>query len=267
LGYSVEAFLAYIACGLVAGLLAGLLGVGGGLVIVPVLTLIFMSQGFANEVIVHMAVGTSLATIILTSISSVRAHHLRQAVLWPVVWQLVPGIILGALLGAAIADAMPTSVLRNFFAIFEILVAVQMLTSLKPQAHRSLPGRAGMSVAGTTIGMISSIVGIGGGTLTVPFLVWCRVTIHQAIGTSSACGLPIALGGAIGFMLMGWDEVWLPEYSTGFVYWPAWLGIVSASVLAAPLGAALAHRLPAQRLKKGFAIFLLILAAVMLLSR
>ena len=261
------AFLAYIFCGAVAGLLAGLLGVGGGLVIVPVLTMVFAMQAFSPEIIVHMAIGTSLATIVFTSLSSVRAHHLRQAVDWLVVWQLVPGIIIGALLGAVIAEAMPTNILRSFFALFEIMVAIQMLASLSPQGHRELPGKTGMSLAGSGIGLISSIVGIGGGTLTVPFLVWCRVAIHKAIGTSSACGLPIAVGGSTGFIIMGWGNQALPASSSGFVYWPAWLGIVSASVLAAPLGAALAHHLSAQGLKKMFAIFLLALASMMLLVK
>lgn len=260
------AFLAYILCGVVAGLLAGLLGVGGGLVIVPVLSLLFAMQSFSPEVIVHLAIGTSLATIVFTSLSSVRAHHLKQAVDWPVVWQLVPGIIIGALLGAVVAEAMPTNILRSFFAVFELAVAVQMLASLSPQGHRVLPGRTGMSLAGSGIGLISSIVGIGGGTLTVPFLVWCRVAIHKAIGTSSACGLPIALGGSIGFIIMGWGNQALPATSSGFVYWPAWLGIVFASVLAAPMGASLAHRLPARKLKKVFAVFLLCLAALMQLG-
>lgn len=255
-----EALLAYILCGIVAGILAGLLGVGGGLVIVPVLSAVFAMQGFAADVIVHMAVGTSLATIVFTSISSVRAHHQRQAVLWPVVWQLVPGIVTGALLGAVVADAMPTNILRTFFAAFELLVAIQMFLSLRPQAGRDLPGSWGMSLAGSGIGLISSIVGIGGGTLTVPFLVWCRVAVHKAIGTSSACGLPIAIGGTLGFIVMGWDKSFLPAPSSGYVYWPAWLGIVSASVVAAPVGAALAHRLPAQKLKRVFAFFLLFLA-------
>ena len=262
-----EAFLAYLLCGTVAGVLAGLLGVGGGLVIVPVLSVLFAMQGFASDVMVHVAVGTSLATIVFTSLSSVRAHHKRRAVLWPVVWQLVPGIVIGALLGAAVANAMPTNILRTFFAVFEVLVAIQMFLSLRPQAERDLPARWGMSLAGSSIGLISSIVGIGGGTLTVPFLVWCRVTVHQAIGTSSACGLPIALGGTIGFIVMGWENPVLPASSSGYVYWPAWVGIVTASVVAAPAGASLAHRLPAKSLKKIFAIFLLVLAAIMLLAK
>lgn len=262
-----EVFLAYIICGLVAGILAGLLGVGGGLVIVPVLSMLFAMQGFAGDVIVHMAVGTSLATIVLTSIASVRAHHKKKAVLWPVVWKLVPGIIVGALMGAAVADAMPTGLLRAVFAGFEVLVAIQMFLSLRPQAGRDLPGRWGMSLAGSGIGLISSIVGIGGGTLTVPFLVWCRVAVHQAIGTSSACGLPIAIGGTLGFIATGWKQPLLPALSSGYVYWPAWLGIVASSIIAAPMGARLAHRLAAHSLKKVFAVFLLVLATIMIFAK
>jgi len=238
-----ETGILYLCLGAVAGTLAGLLGVGGGLIIVPVLALVFREAGMDPELIMHLAIGTSLATIVLTSLSSVRAHHRRGAVLWPLVWRLSPGIVLGALLGAVLADAMHGLWLSRFFGVFELFVAVQMAMGLRPAPHRGLPGAAGMFGAGGLIGTVSAIVGIGGGTLTVPFLSWCNVEMRKAVATSSACGLPIALAGALGFVLTGLDARGLPAWSSGYVYWPAFLGIVVASVAFAPMGAALAHRL------------------------
>lgn len=261
-----EVVIIYLLLGAFAGLVAGLLGVGGGLIIVPVLVFIFTGQGVAEHLIVHLAVGTSLATIVFTSISSVRAHHQHGAVLWPVFWQLTPGIVIGAWLGALFADVLASDQLRRFFGVFELLVAIQMTFNVKPRPHRQLPGRAGMVGAGSVIGAISAIVGIGGGTMTVPFLVWCNVAMRKAVATSSACGLPIAVAGATGFIVTGWNAVDLPVYSSGYVYWPAFIGIVIASVLSAPLGARLAHRLPAAQLKRIFAVLLYILGLRMLLG-
>lgn len=261
-----ETYLIYIVLGLFSGVVAGLLGVGGGLIIVPVLVMIFQQQGLEPGIVVHLAIGTSLATIIFTSISSVRAHHSHGAVLWPEFFKLTPGILLGALLGALLADKMSSLVLQRFFAIFELSVATQMWLELRPNAARRLPERMGMAAVGGVIGTVSAIVGIGGGTLTVPFLVWCNVVTQKAVATSSAVGLPIAIAGAIGFMLTGWQESGLPPASTGFVYWPAFLGIVATSVLSAPFGAWLAHKLPAKILKKVFAIFIAILGLRMLLG-
>ncbi|MDH5179652.1 MAG: sulfite exporter TauE/SafE family protein [Gammaproteobacteria bacterium] len=261
-----EVYLIYGVLGLFTGVVAGLLGVGGGLIIVPVLVMIFQQQGFNADIIVHLAVGTSLATIVFTSLSSVRAHHAHGAVLWPVFWRLTPGIVVGALLGAVAAELMSAAFLKRFFAVFELAVALQMWLGLRPDAARALPGRWAMSGAGGVIGLVSAIVGIGGGTLTVPFLVWCNVTMQKAVATSSATGLPIAVAGATGFMLTGWGESSLPAQSSGFVYQPAFFGIVVTSVLSAPLGAWLAHKLPAKVLKKVFAIFIAILGLRMLLG-
>ncbi len=255
----------YLATGAFAGTLAGLLGVGGGLIIVPILALSFASQGIAGEVQMHLAVGTSLATIIFTSLSSVYAHQRRGAVSWPAFRAMTPGIILGAFLGAVIARWLPTFSLRTLFGLFELFVAIQMALSLKPAPHRSLPGRLGMSGAGVIIGSLSALVGVGGGTLTVPFLLWCNVTIHRAIATSAACGLPIAVAGATGFVISGWHNALLPEWSSGYLYWPALLGVVSASILFAPLGARLAHSMPTLVLKRLFALLLLGLALRMLI--
>ncbi len=263
---SVLAWLSWMALGSVAGLLAGLFGVGGGLIIVPVLAMLFGAQGLDTAIIMHLALGTSLATIVVTSISSMRAHHKHGAIDWQVFRRIVPGIVTGSWLGAMLADHLETSFLRMFFGGFECLVALQMGLGLKVSAHRGLPGVVGMSVAGVVIGAVSAIVGIGGGTLSVPFLGWCGVAIHRAVGTSAAIGLPIALAGAAGYMASGSDTGVLPVWSSGYVYWPAFLGIVATSMVFAPLGARLAHTLPTSVLKKLFALLLAVLGARMLLA-
>ena len=260
------ALITYLVLGAFAGLVAGLLGVGGGLIIVPVLVFIFTGQGMADHLIVHMAVGTSLATIVFTSISSVRAHHQHGAVLWPVFWQLTPGIVVGAWLGAAFADVLASDQLRRFFGVFELLVAIQMTFNVKPQPHRQLPKRAGMFGAGGVIGAISAIVGIGGGTMTVPFLTWCNVKIQRAIGTSAAVGLPIAVAGTVGYVASGWRAPDMPAYTVGYVYLPAAVLVSVASYLTAPLGARLTHSLPVPVLKRVFAFLILALCVKMLYS-
>lgn len=266
LGGGVSAWLAYAGVGAFAGLLAGLFGVGGGLVIVPVLALLFARSGFAPELIMHLAIGTSLATIVLTSLSSVYAHHRRGAVQWPLVGQLAPGILLGAWLGAALADQLASEWLQVIFGVFELLVALQMGLNLRVSPHRGLPGRVGMGMAGGIIGTLSALVGIGGGTMTVPFLHWCNVAMRHAVATSAACGLPIALAGTAGYIVSGWETPGLPPLSSGYLYWPAFAGIVLASVLFAPLGARLAHSLPSGHLKRVFALFLALLGGRMLLG-
>jgi len=256
----------YLALGAFAGVMAGLLGVGGGLIIVPVLAWILRGQHINDAIIMHLAIGTSLATIVVTSISSVRAHHQRGAVLWPVVWQLTPGIVIGAWLGAAVADALPSAALSRIFALFVLAVAAQMAFGAKPAPHRGLPGAVGMTVTGGVIGVVSAIVGIGGGSLTVPFLTWCNTAMRQAVATSAACGLPIALAGAIGFIVTGLNAADRPAWSLGYVYGPALAGVAFASMLLAPLGAKLAHTLPTEVLKKVFAGFLALVGTKMLLG-
>ncbi len=247
---------AYLGIGVIAGIMAGLLGVGGGLVIVPALAIAFSFTSMPEAVLMHMAVGTSLATIVITSIASVRAHHQRGAVLWPVFLRLTPGIICGALVGSAVAGWMPGELLRTLFGIFAILVAAQIAFGLKASGHSQLPGPLGMSMAGAGIGAVSAVVGIGGGSMTVPFLSWCNVTVHKAVATSSACGLPIAVAGAAGFVFTGWGNSQLPAYSSGYIFWPAFAGIVLTSMLFAGVGARLAHSLPISTLKRVFALFL-----------
>ena len=256
----------YLTLGLFAGVMAGLLGVGGGLIIVPTLAWIFHHQQVDDAIVMHLAIGTALATIVVTSISSVRAHHRRGAVLWPIFWRLTPGIVVGAWLGAAIADALPSAVLSKVFAVFVLTVAAQMGFGAKPAPHRELPGTTGMLTAGGVIGAVSAIVGIGGGSLTVPFLTWCNIAIRQAVATSSACGLPIALAGALGFVVTGLNAAGRPDWSLGYIYGPALVGITLTSMLSAPLGAKLAHTLPTEMLKTVFAAFLTLVGVKMLLG-
>ena len=256
-------FTLYLLLGLFAGLLAGLLGVGGGLVIVPVLMFIFAAQHFPDAVIIHLALGTSLASIMFTSLSSMRAHHLHRAVNWQVVRMITPGIVTGTLLGSVFAAHVSAYFLKVFFVLFLFYVATQMLINIKPKPARDLPGWGGMFAAGNIIGGVSSLVGIGGGTLSVPFMTWCNVKMHQAIGTSAAIGFPIAVAGAAGYVANGLSVTDLPRYSLGYVYLPALAGVVLASMLTAPLGAKLAHRLPVSLLKRLFAILLFSLGAKM----
>ena len=250
------AFLLYLILGACAGVLAGLFGVGGGLIIVPVLVFSFTAQGFSTEVLTHVAVGTSLATIVFTSLNAVREHHKRGAVRWPIVGWMSVGIILGAALGALTADALKGPVLQKIIGVFAITMAIQMAFELKPKAQGHVPGKTGLSVAGVVIGWASAIFGIGGGSLTVPFLSAKGVVMQQAVATSSAVGLPIALSGALSFMVVGWNAAHLPEGSTGYVYWPALVGIALTSMYFTRFGVRLAHRLPAKRLKQLFALLL-----------
>lgn len=256
--------LTYLLTGAVAGLLAGLLGVGGGLVIVPALAWLLAGHGVPDAHLMHLAVGTSLAAIIPTAVSSLLAHRRRGSVHWPAVQGLLPGIVAGALGGAWLARQVSSPGLALFFGCFEILVAVQLFLAVKPVAHRSLPGRAGMGLAGGVIGTISALLGIGGGTLTTPFLLWNGIDIRRAVGTSATCGLPVALAGAAGFAWSGWAPMAGQAWVTGFIYWPAVAGIVLASVPLAPLGARLAHYLPRVRLQRIFALFLLLVGVKML---
>ena len=257
-------FIIYLLVGCFAGLSAGLLGVGGGLLIVPALAWIFAAQGVSDAIVMHLAIGTSLATIVITSISSTRAHHQRHSVRWHLVLQLSFGLIVGAWVGAGLAHEMQNTVLLIVFGFFELFVAAQLLLGKAPVAHRQLPQKTMNMMVGAGIGGVSSILGIGGGTLTVPYLVWHNVSMREAVGTSSACGFPIALAGAVGFIVMGWKMAELPAYSSGYVYWPAAGAIVLSSVLAAPVGAKLAHTVSQAVLKKTFGIFLVILGLLML---
>lgn len=257
-------FISYLALGAFAGFFAGLLGVGGGGVMVPVLAVMFAAQGFADTHLMHLALGTSMATIMFTSVSSLLAHHRHGAVLWPVVRGIAPGIVLGTLLGAQLAAHIGTRPLAIFFAVFMSYVSLQMIANVKPKPSRELPGTVGMFGVGAGIGGFSALVAIGGGSLSVPFMTWCNVKMHHAIGTSSAIGFPIAVAGTVGYMVSGYSATELPAGSFGFIYLPALAGTVIASVIVAPWGAKLAHKLPVATLKKIFAVVIIALVAKML---
>ena len=255
---------AFLVLGGAVGFLAGLLGIGGGMTLVPLLTILFTRQGFPPVHIVHMAVATATATILFTSVASTREHQRHRAILWPVVAALAPGIIVGSLVGPQIVGGMSTAVLSAFFGVFVAAAATNTLLDRKPKPTRELPGKVGLFAVGGGIGLVSSMVGAGGAFLSVPFMTACNIGIRNCVATSAALGLPIAVAGTIGFVVAGLGAPGLPPHTIGYVYLPALLAIVAASVVSAPVGARAAHRWPVQKLKRVFAVLLYVLAAYML---
>lgn len=255
---------AYLAIGVAVGFLAGLLGIGGGMVMVPMLVFVFTAKGFPAEHMMHLALATALATIAFTSLSSVRAHHRHGGVDWAVARSMAPGIVAGSLAAALVAGFIPTRPLAIFFTGFMFYAAAQMFVQIKPRPARELPGRAGLFTAGACIGAISSVLAAGGAFLSIPFLAWCNLPLKRAIGTAAANGFPIAVAGTAGYVLQGMRVANLPQWSLGYVYLPALLLIVAASMPMAPLGARLAHRLPVKHLRLVFALMLFALGLRML---
>jgi uncharacterized membrane protein YfcA len=251
--------------GIVSGFLAGLLGIGGGMLMVPFITLILTNRGVSPDLAVKMAIATSMATIMFTSISSVRAHHRRGAVRWDIVQRLAPGIVLGGIIGSlGVFALLKGSSLAIFFGLFVSFSATQMFLDKKPKPTRQMPGTLGQLTAGSVIGFISGLVGAGGGFISVPFMTWCNIAIHNAVATSAALGFPIAVANVLGYALSGQSVPNLPAGSIGYVWLPA-LGVIAMfSFLTAPLGARTAHRSPVARLKRVFASVLYLLAAYML---
>lgn len=254
----------FLILGAFTGIFAGLFGIGGGGIMVPILTFIFVKLAFPTEHIVHMALATSMAAIVPTAIASLRAHHARGAVLWPVVIKITPGVLLGTFAGTFLAAYLPTTTLAIFFSLFMAIIAAQLLLNAKPKPSRQLPNGYVLSATGAGIGGVSALVAIGGGSMTVPFLMWCNVALPVAIGTSAAVGLPIAFSGAFGYLINGWSVENLPSYTVGFIYWPAVVAMATASFFTAPLGARLAHSLPIPLLKKCFALLQISLSVQML---
>jgi len=252
--------------GLLAGVLAGCFGIGGGLVVVPVLAWVYAGMELAEPVRMHLAIGTSLATIVPTSLSSIYAHHRRGAVLWRVFSRLAPGILAGGLAGAALANALDFPQLKFLFSCLLLLIALRIAIDSKPVGHREMPGWTGMTMAGIGIGTVAALGGIGGGVLTNPYLLWCSVDIRRSVATAAACTLPVALAGSAGFILAGLDADGLPQFSSGYVYWPAVAGMAAASLFGAPLGVAIAHNVPTRGLRRALAILLMIVGLKMLLS-
>lgn len=249
----------FLLTGIVAGLLAGLFGLGGGIIIVPALIFILSFQGISPDVVTHLAVGTSLATIIPTSLSSMSSHHQKGGIDWFTFRFLAPGICLGAVLGVVTAVRISGLVLQSVIGVFAILVAWHLYRGVRNQTTRRMPGHKRLMILGGAIGYVSAVFGIGGGTVTVPLLTRYGMAMKRAVGTASACGLPIAIIGALFNMLLGYAHPLLPAFSTGFVYWPAFLGIVAVSVPFARLGAVLMHRLPVDKLRYLFAFLLLLI--------
>jgi len=256
--------LTYLLLGMGSGFVAGLFGVGGGLTIVPILLMLFLAQGFPEGQLMHLALGTAMATIVITSISSMRAHHQHGGVRWDIFRSMAPGLVAGTFIGSLFASRVPTDTMAVVFTCIVYWASLQMLLDIKPKPTRDLPGNAGLVGVGGLIGGVSSLVAAGGGFLSVPFMVFCNVNIRQAVGTSSALGFPIALAGVIGYILGGWSMTDLPGPNLGFVYLPAFLGVVVATIFMAPVGARMAHRLPVKQLKRAFGVMLAILASKML---
>lgn len=257
-------WLAYLAIGAVAGFLAGLFGIGGGMVMVPMLVFVFTAKGFAGEHVMHLSLATALATIIFTSLSSVRAHHGYGAVDWPIARAMAPGMVAGSFGAALVAGLLPTRPLAIVFIVFLLYAATQMFFEVKPRATRELPPPAGLFAVGAVIGGLSSLLAVGGAFLSIPFLTWCNVPLKRAIGTAAANGFPIAVAGSVGYIVQGLRAEDLPAASFGYVYLPAFGFIVVTSMLVAPLGALLMHRLPVRRLRFVLALMLYALGARML---
>lgn len=261
-----EWWLGYVAIGAAVGFFAGMLGIGGGAIMVPLLVILFDAQGLPKSHILHLAVGTGMATILFTSVASVRAHASRGAIRWDIARNVTPGILLGGLVGSWIASFIPPLVFAALFTAVIYIAATNLLIDRKPKPSREAPGFVGMSVFGFVVSAASAFAAIGGAFLTVPFMLWCNVPMLPAIGTAAVIGFPIALSGTVGFIATGLRETGLPPYTVGFVYLPALAGIVVTSMLMAPVGAAAAHRLPTVWLKRIFAVLFYVMATKMLLT-
>ena len=261
-----EWWILYLLMGLFVGFFAGLLGIGGGLILVTLMVYMFTVQGFPADRLLHLALGTSIASIVFTSISSLRAHHKHGAVRWDILRSAIPGLVLGTSFGTFVADQLNSKYLAIFFVIFVYYSAVQMFANVKPKPTRQLPGNIGMTVVTIIVGIVSSLVGVGGGVMTIPLMSLCNVPMRQTIGTSAALGLPIAIAGTVGFIVTGLGKNHLPPLSVGYVYLPALVGIVIGTFVTVPWGAKAAHTLPVTALKKIFAVILFILASKMLWS-
>ncbi|KLT72474.1 membrane protein [Neisseria arctica] len=263
--WTIEIILAMLAVGAFAGFIAGLLGIGGGMIIVPVVLWVLQLQGLQGlSHAQHIAVGTSFAVMVFTTFSSVLAQNRKGAVDWHIVRNMAPGMVAGVVLGAILAQFISNRALQIFFVVFTVVIALRTLANVKPKPSRHLPERMGLSGVGALFGLISSWVGIGGGSLSVPFMLYCNVPVHRAVGTSAGLAWPIAVAGALGYLISGWGVAGLPAGSLGFWYLPAVVVLSVATVLFAPLGVKVSHKLPSEKLKLAFGLLLLVIAAQML---
>jgi uncharacterized membrane protein YfcA len=250
--------------GTATGFLAGLLGIGGGMIQVPFLSWVLAQRGVPHEHGLKMAIATAMATIVFTSLSSVRAHHARGAVRWEIVRAMAPGLVIGGLVaGAGVFALIKGAALGLVFALFVGYSATQMLIDRKPRASRQMPGAAGQAAAGAGIGALASLVGAGGAFMSVPFMVWCNVPIQQAVGTSAALGFPVALAATLGYVIGGWALAPALPGTIGFLYLPALFVVALASVFAAPWGARVAHSMDTRWFRRVFAILLYGVAGAM----
>jgi uncharacterized membrane protein YfcA len=266
----VELWWVYLLIGAVIGFMSGLLGVGGGMILVPIMLYIFGIQGpeagFPPDHLMHMALATAMATIPFTTASSVRAHHARGGIVWEIVRGMLPGLALGALLATVVAGKVPGRPLAIFFAAFIFYAATSMFFDLKPKGTRALPGWLGLGFTGTVISFLSTFLAAGAAFLTIPFMAWCNVPLKRAVGTAAAIGFPLGLIASVGYIYAGLQAGPLPRHSLGFIYLPALAMIVAPSMLTAPLGASLSHRMPVKQLRMVFAFTLYVIAVRMIIS-
>ncbi len=262
----IEWIAAYLVLGIFVGFMAGLLGVGGGVIMLPVLTSLFLSQGLPTEQVVHIALGTSMASIVMTSLSSMLAHHRKRGVRWDLFKAMAPGVLVGAFAATFLATILSAQALAIFFGCYMLYASIQLYLNKQPKPSSNITGTPELIAAGTTVGGVAALVSIGGGTLMVPYFTWRNIKLTTAIGTSAAIGFPLSVAGTIGYIYNGWGTPNDLGQSVGFVYLPAVIVISAMSMLFAPLGAKVAHKLPVKVLKKVFAVLLVILAAKMLIQ-
>jgi uncharacterized membrane protein YfcA len=255
----------YALIGIFAGSMSGAIGIGGGIIIVPGLVFVFqLNQVIPEHLSMHVAAGTSLAVIIFTSLFSVRAHYKIGGILWPVFYRLWPGLALGVISGVLIADAIPTAWLKIIFGLFLIFVAVKMLTNVHASSTPKIPGFWTNGIISYVIGMLSGLLGVGGGVLIVPYLTYCGIAARQIVGVSNLCTFVVGVVGTIAFMIAGQNDMANIAYSTGYIYWPAVLLVGVPSTLMAPFGAKLSYIVPIHYLTYGFIVMLLLTAIKML---
>ena len=259
------AIIGYLFIGACGGFLSGLLGIGGGMLVVPGLAFIFNIQGMPATTIMHMAEGSSLASMIVSAYSSATAHYRHGAKIWLTYRRMYIGVIVGTIIGTVLAGMLHSRALEIIFGVFTFVVAILMLRGFSPSAKRQLPGPIPLFSVSAAIGVKSGLLGLGGGVISVPFLAYCNVPMRDAVGISTAISLTVAIIGTIGFMITGWHSQGLPAWSTGYVFWPAVLGVAIVSPIFANLGAKLCHRLPVPLLRKIFAVFLLLIGIQMLI--